>query len=654
VTSRVRALHALANAYGVQRRWKTASGVQAVTGDEQLVVILRQLGAPISAANDAADALHEFQTQHEARILEPVLVQWGSRALEFDVAAPAASADAPLQFAVELEDGSTREWSARLNERRAAVPQALPVGVHTLHVRAGTEDGSATVLAAPRRLPTDRRRWGLFVPCYSLHDDAQADTGDLATFDRFARWAGSLGASVVGTLPILATYFGAGAEPVDTSPYNPVSRRHWNEVYLDVTAVPEVAPGTSVAEPSPGAYVDLVALAQRKRVALEAALTRLDESPARREAFERFVVHRPDVVRYARFRSATERGLALDDVGERLEHPVAKYHAYVQWLVERQLQTLKGELAQRGQELYLDLPIGSHPLGYDVVTETGLFARGASVGAPPDQFFALGQDWGFPPMLPHVARESGHRYLRACIAANVRVASRLRVDHVMGMHRLWWVPNGAAATEGAYVHYPADEQYAALLIEAARHGATVVGENLGTVPRETNRALRKHGMLGMHVVQFEFHADRNPPLRTPEARELSCLDTHDTATFATWWSDLEPAAQASLVAVLRAEAVLADGLGEVVPQDVLRALLAYLGTTPAEIVFATLEDLWLELDAQNVPGTTAEQHPNFRRRLARSLSELEASTDIANVVAGLAASRPDKQGAQLTTTGGRP
>ncbi len=187
------------------------------------------------------------------------------------------------------------------------------------------------------------------------------------------------------------------------------------------------------------------------------------------------------------------------------------------------------------------------------------------------------------------------------------------------------MPNGHAAGDGAYVHYRADEQYALLTIEAARAGARVVGENLGTVPPETNRALRRHGILGMYVVPFELHPGGEPPLRRPGTRELACLDTHDTATFAAYWRDLDVESRDAMIALLRDARLLAATCDTPPPIDVLGALLAYLGSTRAELVLATLEDLWLEPEAQNAPGVPAAERPNFRRRAARSLDEIEAS-----------------------------
>jgi 4-alpha-glucanotransferase len=635
----LRSLRVLAEAYGIQRRWRAADGTRRVVADDTLLALLRALGAPLDTVAEAPDALRAYEATRAATVVEPVAVQWGGDApLTLDLR---ARAPRDLRVVVDLEDGTKAEWNAGDgalapvpgddgSATRVTLPVALPFGVHRLHVDAGTTSGDATVLAAPVRLAPRPRAWGVFAPMYALHDDGHV-TGDLATFDRFARFAGAQGARVIGTLPLLATFYGAGNEPCDASPYTPVSRRHWNEVYIDLAAVPEVEPGTTFADPSPGALVDLPLLAREKRRVLERAAARLEQLPARRDQLARWLAQRPDVTAYARFRAAVERDGAGATPDPARDDASARYHEYAQWIVEIQLGELAAGLRERDQELYLDLPIGAHPLGFDVAAEPGSFARNVSVGAPPDAFFAGGQQWGFPPLLPQVARATGHRYLRECVDAHLRVAARLRIDHVMGLHRMWWVPEGAPAADGAYVAAPADEQYAVLTLAASRAAAGIIGENLGTVPPATNRALRRHDLLGMYVVQFEGSG------RAPARRELACLDTHDTRTFARWWRDLDGDERAVLLDRLRLP-------GASDAATVLGALLASLGASRAEAVLASLEDLWCEVEAQNVPGTTPDERPNFRRRTARSLEEIEQSAAVRDLMQRLDRARATGKG----------
>ena len=252
----------------------------------------------------------------------------------------------------------------------------------------GAGSHTATLLAAPRR-PTPLatpRRWGVFAPLYALHDNASPASGDLGTLRRFADWAAPHGATIVGTLPLLATFLGHGAEPCDPSPYAPVSRRFWNEVYLDAAPIL----GAALDEPVPGEFVDLPARAAQLRAALEPHARAAENDPDLR----RWLACRPDVTQYAEFRSQVEGGNAA----------AVRYHEFVQWQCEQQLDDLTGHLDARDQALYMDFPIGTHRNGFDVESDPALFVRDASVGTPPDAFFAGGQNWGFPPLDPHTAR----------------------------------------------------------------------------------------------------------------------------------------------------------------------------------------------------------------------------------------------------------
>ena len=264
----------------------------------------------------------------------------------------------------------------------------------------------------------------------------------------------------------------------------------------------------------------------------------------------------------------------------------------------------------RGQSLFLDFPIGSHREGFDVQHEGALFVRDASVGAPPDTFHAAGQDWGFPPIDPHRARLDGHAYLRACLDAHFRFARDLRIDHVMGLHRLWFIPPGAGASAGAYVRYAGEEQWAALCIEAHRHRGTIVGENLGTVPEATNRALHDHGALGMWVLQFE--TPPAPPAPAPTAAQLACVDTHDLPPFAAWWAAIAPAHRTHRHRhAARERRARLDATSPTPPRRSARSTAGSARPTRA-IVVAALEDLWLETEPQNRPGTPSDE--NFRHR----------------------------------------
>jgi 4-alpha-glucanotransferase len=340
-----------------------------------------------------------------------------------------------------------------------------------------------------------------------------------------------------------------------------------------------------------------------------------------------------------------------------------RYHRYAQAIVDHQLGELATRLQARSQALYLDFPLGTHRFGYDVWDQPGLFVDDARVGAPPDQFFSEGQDWGFPPVHPEASRADGHAYFAASIEHHLAHAGLLRIDHVIGLHRMWWIPPCHDATDGAFVRYPTDELYARLCLASVRRHAGLIGENLGTVPPEVNRELRRHRIGGMHIVQFELDRDAPGGVRVPAAGALTSLDTHDTATFAGFWSDAALDRQVELglstqeeaeheraertklrervIAALRDAGLLADGEDEPDTRAVMTALLELVGSSKAQIVLVSLEDLWLEPHAQNVPGTVAPE--NWRRPAALALDEVAAAPELVDVLRRLASTRATRK-----------
>ncbi|HYF37730.1 MAG TPA: 4-alpha-glucanotransferase, partial [Prosthecobacter sp.] len=279
------------------------------------------------------------------------------------------------------------------------------------------------------------------------------------------------------------------------------------------------------------------------------------------------------------------------------------------------------------------------------------FTLEASAGCPPDPCFTKGQDWGFAPLHPQHIREDGYRYVQEYLRFQMRHTGLLRIDHVMGLHRLYWVPKGLSAAEGAYVTYHADELYAILCLESVRHQTTLVGENLGTVPPEVNSRMDRHELRQMFVVQYEQRPDLKAPLRIPPEHCVASMNTHDMPTFAAHWQgkDITDRAELGLIPKgqlkqerqTRRESNLA--LAEMLRREgwlagerptmaaVLRAMLHWLADSPAELLLINLEDLILEELPQNVPGTSQER-PNWRRKASFTVEELRENAAFAEVL----------------------
>jgi 4-alpha-glucanotransferase len=399
--------------------------------------------------------------------------------------------------------------------------------------------------------------------------------------------------------------------------------------------------------------IDYRAQWQARRQVLELlAGSFFSKTSPRRAQFDRFLRERPEARDYAAFRAVGEKlKTSWHYWPQRLregrlrdgdcDEQARRFHLYVQWLAHGQVDDLVRRSEQNGVKLYLDLPLGVNPDGYDVWRERESFALAANAGAPPDLFFSKGQDWGFAPLHPQRIRETGYRHVLAFLRFQMHHARLLRIDHVMGLHRLYWVPRGFEARQGTYVNYPAGELYAIFNIASHRNRTRLVGENLGTVPAAVNQSMKRHGFREMFVVQFEERPDPQAALSLPPALSVASLNTHDTPTFAGHWrgedladrlrlgllprAELKRAKEhrerlkAALIRFLKAQGFLKSRKSGA--REVLRALLAWLRASESEIVLVNLEDLWLEARPQNVPGTSTER-PNWRRKARLTLDRI--------------------------------
>ncbi len=473
------------------------------------------------------------------------------------------------------------------------LPADLPLGCHTLTVDGSNGSAECLVVVAPEVMPgggATTKTSSLFVPTYALWDDDRP----LPSFEllrRLAHKAADRGIDTIATLPLYATFLD---EPFDPSPYSPISRLHWNEVFLDDTDLPD-EPLPSGGNDSRAENVDWRALGARRRRQLLRSAVDADDMLV--ETLARFAAAHPDIGSYARFRAARESSGDL---------VVERSHVLAQYLADQQLGALAAD--DSAAALSLDLPIGSHPDGWETWAHPTLFAEAMAVGAPPDTFFTEGQNWGFPPQLPSVMQSTGYELWRQMIARAGRHASMLRLDHVMAVHRLWWVPTGQSAERGVYVTYPHEELLAVIAASAAAADITIVGENLGTVPPEVDRALDDWQMVGMYEEQFhldEHDADGRAVLRTIPTRSVAGVRTHDMAPFAEVEDDISDEYRAMV-------GVDAD-------ESVLDGVLTRLATSDADMVVADLDDLLDEHRPHNLPGRVVPGI--WQRRLDRSLTD---------------------------------
>ncbi len=652
-----RALLGLARLHGVQVRHRGVDRRFHTAAPDTVVAVLGALGVGVERLEDAPALLRTTRSERRARVLPGCTVTWTDRGTPDTIPMRVpVSAEGRVEVVVELEDGGELSRRAELTDtradratdadesvvdRRVPVPDGVPAGVHRVHVRGAGRRGEAALIAAPRRGPDPRgvRDWGIFAPVHALAGPRRPGPGTLADLAELARRGGDHGATLLATLPLLATFLDG---PVEPSPYAPVSRFAWNECYLDLDALPvgDGDRGRADRPAVPGAVasglVDWEGAWGRVDHALGDAADRLgDRGRGEVEAFGRSC---PLVAEYACFRATRERhgadwrrwpARAPDDRDPRRE----LRHLFGQFAMHAQLRALRDDLADRGQTIALDLPLGSHPDGFDTYRFPESFAAGASAGAPPDDFFAGGQVWGFPPLHPERTRQDGHQLLRHCLRAHLRYAGLLRLDHVMALHRLYWVPEGASGREGAYVRYPTEELYALVVLEASRAGAEIAGEDLGTVPEVVPRAMRRHAFARLYVAQAEL--DMDTEALAPPHRSVASVNTHDMPPFAAWWEGCDRTRRSRVLELL-GPACPPDGADD--PARVLGAILGVLGESRARHVLVTLEDLWLEQRPQNVPGTGSERG-NWSARLERDLAAISEDPHVSMLLNGLERSR---------------
>jgi 4-alpha-glucanotransferase len=680
-------LRALARALGVLDVYEEAgTGARRETSDAAREGLLAAMGLDASDEAAAARALADLRAGERRALLAPVeVVREGAAEAGRLVCTPSRAPGQRAEWRVVVSDEAgarrAREGGGRVGPEGLALRlPALAAGYHDVEVELSV--GGSVQRADQRRVVTPGRclpvsdrvgrrgAFGLWANLYSVRSRRGAAAGDLRDLGRLAGWAAREGAAFVGVNPLHAVAHQGG----DLSPYSPVSRLYRSVLYLDVDAVPERrARGGERAPAAPGAgervpYADVVwhKLARLRELHAVFAARERARPGARGRAFRAYRAREgraledfatflalgsvaggggpgafdwrrwPEELRDPRSPAvAAFRARHADEVG---------FHAWVQFELDRQLAGVARRAAALPLGLYADLALGSHAGGSDTWSWRGLFAR-ARVGAPPDDFNPAGQDWGFPPLDPRGLRAAGFepwiRVLRAAFAH----CGALRIDHVMGLHRTWWIPGDARPAAGAYVRQPERELLGILALESRRHGAVVIGEDLGTVPEGLAPRLARAGVLSSRVLLFERDGAEFRPARRYSRRALVTANTHDLPPLAGWAggrdldlarrlgriaSDEELAAERArrdadveaLCRRLAREGLLPAARPQPSPARLLAAVTAFLCRTPAPLVGIGLDDLAGEEEPVNLPGVPPERWPSWSRRMRVALEDL--------------------------------
>ena len=720
--SRLDELRRVAELIGIGTRHIDALGAVHEPDEDTLSRLIAAFGLPSEPA-PAAEALAD-ESRNAPFGLSPVHIV-AHEALD-PMLRLRLAVDIPIEWHCRFEDGTEASGRAsavpaggdRSDEAMLPLPAPLPLGYHRLELTAGAVSAQLGLIVAPSAchlhpaLQPGARSWGLTAQLYGLRSSHDWGIGDFTALARLCRDAAPLGAAAIGVNPLHALF---AAEPRHFSPYSPSSRAHLDYLYIDVTAVPgfaEDAAARALASPDTIAaaeaaeLVDYAAVAAAKRPVLEALFRRFrdrelgSERSALGGSFRVFQREGGEALQhFALFEALHEhfsdegRQFSWHDWPAPMRDPHSKavaefgranadrveFFQFLQWEADRQL----GDAAAAGQRsglaigLYRDLAVGVNPNGAEAWADQQLIAPGAAIGAPPDPLSRAGQNWGLAPINPLVLRRRGFAPIIAALRANMRHAGILRIDHVMGLQRLYWIPSSNPTASGAYVNYPLAELLRLVALESQRHRCAVIGEDLGTLPEGFRGKTQAANVLSYRVLVFERRTDGRfiPPAEYPPLAAASAA-THDLATLKGFWlgRDIEWRRRLRLYPDAAAEAIeleerrrdrqfllkalAAEGLiaaergneflspdGEPTYSTALgEAVHAYLARSRARLMLVQLEDLAGESEQANLPGTDHE-HPNWRRRLRCTLEDLVAGSEIRRIAELVAAARRQAAGA---------
>lgn len=721
------AMDRLCAAYGIATSYADIWGKRIAVPLENLVALLAEFDVDASTPERIAAAVGNAQSEAWREALPPVVaISAGAARWSLPLRLPEATAR--LRWTVTEEGGAQHHGEAVASklpesdraeiggqvfrERRLELPVMLPSGYHKLTIEGA---GSETLVVAapahcyrPTALANGGRIWGPAIQLYALRSERNWGMGDFGDLSRLVESAAEIGAGIIGLNPLHALFPHNSAH---ASPYSPSSRLQLNVLYLDVEAIEEFREcdkaqrrvrsagfQARLAQLREAPLVDYPGVAAAKFEILELLYAHFGErhlgaGSARGSAFREFQetsgpalrLHATYEALQAHFHGADasisgwpawpkqyrdhDSQAVARFAAERLKR--IEYYEYLQWQAERQLAQVSERCRERGLAvgLYLDLAVSVDRAGSATWTNPECYALGASVGAPPDEFNPNGQGWGLPPLRPDLLRAHRYRLFIETLRKNMRDAGALRIDHVMGLMRLFLIPPGKTARDGTYVHYALDEMLAIVALESERNRCMVIGEDLGTVADGMRAGLARYEVMSYRLLYFE-RGDGGvfkPSAEYPRDA-LVAVSTHDLATLAGWWigrdlrlrlelglfpdegvyeKQLVDRAQERMrmllalqhAGLLPPDAVVEPTGSQALTPALVEAIHAFVAAAPSRIMMVQIEDAIGVTEQANMPGTT-EEHPNWKRKLPEMLEKLATSERVRNLAAVLSKIRP--------------
>ncbi|EWY38880.1 4-alpha-glucanotransferase [Skermanella stibiiresistens SB22] len=700
-------LDRLAEFLGVEPYYHDIWGNRREIGPATKRDLAQAMGCPAGTPEEAADSLHRLTEREWRRMLKPVFVL-GEGVAEIDFSVPVLEANAGITWTLSEEFGDVH-WGEqplsdlppvadatfddiRYTRHKLTLPESLPQGYHRMAIQLNVggstvHEGAATVIVAPERCLSpdelaggDGWSWGMGVQLYALRSPTNWGIGDYADAGAAAEQAGRLGAGVLGLNPLHSLF---AADPNHSSPYSPSNRGFLNTLAIDVAGLPELddCPAARALIGEAGFQerlkaareadlVDYQAVSDLKMPVLELIFQHVRGTPGpRQDAFLLFQREMGEpLVRQAVFEALHERFFKEEgkwswrDWPEAFQDPrsdaVARFaeeragrvefFQWLQFLADDQLAAAAHRARTAGMTIgfYRDLAVANHPGGAAAWSAPDVIVQGANVGSPPDMFSPDGQNWGLAPLSPLGLIESAYEPFIQSLRANMRHAGAIRIDHVMALQHLFWIPSRPNHEGGAYVTYPLRDLVRVIALESRRNRCLVIGEDLGTVPEGFRPAMERAGILSYRVLYFERGADKGfiAPEHYPRDALVS-VTTHDLPTLKGWWNghdirvraelgqysapgalDAELAERATdrerLLSSMRWVGVVPrETRSDVLTTELVGAIHGYLARTPGRILMVQVEDMVGEIDQPNLPGTVSE-HPNWRRKLPVEIARI--------------------------------
>lgn len=712
-------LHSLARFHGVATKYFDISGRTIFVSDDTLIFMLRATGIKLDAHSDFAEVLRESKHQHKTRAIPPTILRVeGGSTLTFFLTLKASEtapeifweftpdqgestssrmSDSELQLLFSFSSNGTK-----YNRYRVTLLLTLPLGYHRLTLN--TKQGllQSVIIIAPQKsylpqaLSSGGRIWGMSTQLSALRSESNWGIGDFSDLGDLLSTVTSHGASFLGLNPLHAPLL---RTPLQKSPYSPSSRLALNPIFISLDAIPEWSEvknkqlTSSLDELRNTERVEIDGVFQKKLLAFKALFLHFEKHhiathSKRAKSFANFIQRHDSWLTPYALHEALTAFFSDSQKGQITRWPeeYQDYHSeackkfsidysdsltfykFLQWHAHEQLGAVTQNTESASQlGLYLDLALGSERTGADVWAKKELYAQDVDVGAPPDDYNSLGQNWGFPPLIPHQLQLTGYKAFREVLQANMQFAGAIRIDHAMSLSRLFWMPSGADARAGTYIRYPLREMAGIVALESHRNKCVVIGEDLGTVTNRFRSEMETRNLFSYKVLMFMRHPDGSfqDPSYYPKS-SLALINTHDMSTLPAYWehADIElrnqlqlPTENAPLEAqhnerhhhkylliqLLKQHGALAptasDHAADISYEELLQALATFLARTDAQLVLVSLEDICKQHQQINLPGIT-DHYPNWTTKLPLSVEELKTSDLFHSICKTLRSVRP--------------